>query len=57
VVGMLPLVVGFVMFLMNPSYFQILTTHPTGKTLLGIGIGLELLGFAIIRWMTTPKVS
>lgn len=57
VVGLLPLLVGLVIYVMNPSYFQILLTHPSGRVLFGAGIGLELLGFVMIRWMTTPKVS
>lgn len=57
IVGLLPVVVGVGILFMNPSYFNVLLTHPSGRLLLGTGAGLELTGFLLIRWLTTPRIN
>ncbi|HTZ71325.1 MAG TPA: type II secretion system F family protein [Acetobacteraceae bacterium] len=44
VLAALPIVVGAMLFVMNPEYIGMLFTDKTGEKLLGIGIGMLLMG-------------
>jgi tight adherence protein B len=46
-----PLVVGAVMYLVNPSMVDLLFTDPTGKKLLAFAGASVLTGTLVIRWM------
>ncbi len=45
----LPVVVGSLIFLINPDYMSVLFTHPMGKALLGFAVFLQFVGFLWIR--------
>lgn len=55
IVGILPIVVGGVIFFINPKYIKILFIHPTGKVLLGLAITMQLLGAIIIKKIVTVR--
>ncbi len=52
VLGFTPIVLGFVLFLLNPDYIMVLITEDMGRLLLGFGAFLQLTGFFVIRRMT-----
>lgn len=56
VLGLLPLVVMVPISLSNPDYFRPLFEQQVGRTMLWTGLGLQLVGFGIIRWLTTPRI-
>ena len=56
IMGTLPIVMGGIIFLLNPDYIKILFTHPIGKILLGSAIMMELLGAIVIKKIVTIKV-
>ncbi|MCL4426428.1 MAG: type II secretion system F family protein [Firmicutes bacterium] len=49
VVALLPAGLAVVLYLLDPGYMGPLFTHPLGKTFLGIGAFMQLIGFLIIR--------
>jgi tight adherence protein B len=49
VLAALPIVVGALISLINPTYMNPLFTHPIGKALLGFAMVLQLMGFLWIR--------
>ncbi len=52
----LPIVVFIAVLYMNPSYGEVLLTEPTGKIMLMIAAGMQLMGLAMIRWIVNIKV-
>ncbi|MDW3684082.1 type II secretion system F family protein [Cupriavidus sp. CV2] len=48
ILGLLPLVVGGMMFIMNAAYIMMMWRDPTGKTLLLVAVMLELMGAAML---------
>ncbi len=56
VLGALPFVVGIAICVLNPRYFRLLLETPAGRVMLWIGLGLQIAGFFIIRWITTPRI-
>lgn len=56
IIGLLPIVLGFVIYLIEPDYIGTLFTHPMGMVMLGIGIFFGIVGFITIRKMTTIEV-
>jgi tight adherence protein B len=48
VLALLPFVMTAFLFLINPTFMSRLWTHPTGRTLLGVGLTMMVLG---ILWM------
>ena len=57
ILAALPLVVGLAISLMNPSYLRPLLEDPTGRVMLWTALGLLLVGLALIRWLTTPRLQ
>jgi tight adherence protein B len=49
VLAALPMVVAGIIYLINPQYIGLLTTHPLGRLMLGMAISLQLVGFLWIR--------
>ena len=49
IVGLLPIVIGSIMYLLNPEYIKILFVHPTGKMMLVAGAVSQLIGIMVIR--------
>ncbi|MGB9791657.1 MAG: type II secretion system F family protein [Thermacetogeniaceae bacterium] len=56
IIGILPLALLLVMFLINPSYVGILFKDPVGLALLGGAAGGEVLGILIIRRIVDIRV-
>jgi tight adherence protein B len=52
----LPVVVFCALLFLNPDYISLLLEDPDGKIMLWIGIGLQLMGAAMIKWITNIKV-
>ena len=49
VLAVLPIAVGFAIFLLNRSYIMILFEHPTGRAFLSGAVVLQVLGYLWIR--------
>lgn len=45
----LPLIIGALVFVLNPAYIGILLEHPLGKVLLGVAGTMQFTGFLLIR--------
>ncbi len=56
VLGALPILLGFVMWAMNPEYISILFTHPIGKILLVVSVIAALGGFAWMKKIITIDI-
>ena len=52
----LPIIVFGATVKLNYAYASMLWTHPTGKILLAVAIGMQLMGLAMIRWIVNIKV-
>lgn len=51
IVGLLPVGLAAVLFVLNPAYVSTLVTHPTGRLMLGAAVLSELVGIFLIRKM------
>lgn len=47
--AVLPIIVGTLIYLLNPPYMQLLFTHPIGKLLVFIAVVMQIIGFLWIR--------
>jgi tight adherence protein B len=47
--AVLPIIVGFVIYALNPSYMTLLFTHPIGKLLVFLAVVMQIVGFLWIR--------
>ncbi len=56
IVGVLPIVLGAGIYVMNPDYMGGLFTTKLGHTLIGVALGLEIVGGLIIRKIVRIKV-
>ncbi len=52
----LPIIVFAATIKLNYEYASMLWTHPTGKIMLAVAAGMELMGLAMIRWIVNIKV-
>ena len=52
----LPIVVFIASMWLNPGYAKVLYTDPRGKLMLGLAIGMQIMGMAMIRWIVNIKV-
>lgn len=52
----LPIVVGFILNLINPTYLQPLFTEPLGRVSIVAGIVLEIIGYIVINKIVDIKV-
>jgi len=52
----LPIVVFMASLWLNPGYAKVLYTDPRGKLMLGLAIGMQIMGMALIRWIVNIKV-
>lgn len=53
----LPIVVGAMLFVMNPDYVSLLFTDPTGEKLLAAGAGLLVAGLAAMQQIIKSSLS
>lgn len=56
VIGLLPIILGFVIYLIEPGYIGPLFEHPVGMLMVGAGIVSGVIGFVMIRKLTTIEV-
>jgi Flp pilus assembly protein TadB len=49
-------VVGAIMFYVNPMYTNFFMHDPTGHLMLGAAIGMQLIGYAVIKKIVTIEV-
>ncbi len=49
VLALLPIVVGTLIYLLNPQYGTLMFTHPMGRLMLGGAVVMQLIGFLWIR--------
>lgn len=47
--AVLPIIVGALIYMLNPSYMQLLFTHPIGKMLVFLAVVMQIVGFLWIR--------
>ncbi|RME36538.1 MAG: hypothetical protein D6788_11355 [Planctomycetota bacterium] len=52
----LPILVFFASMALNPEYARTLLEEPTGRVMLLIAAGMQLMGIAMIRWIVNIKV-
>ena len=52
-----PLIVGGLLYAVNPSSIDLLFTDPTGQKLLAYAIGSVLIGQLVIRWMIRRETA
>lgn len=53
---LLPIVIGLILYGLNPGYISLLWTHPTGQKMLAIAIFLQGLGMLLIKKIVSIKV-
>ncbi|HWQ57929.1 MAG TPA: type II secretion system F family protein, partial [Clostridia bacterium] len=51
VIGSLPIGIGLILSMINPDYMQVFFTTQAGRIMLGIAVGMEVIGFIVIRKM------
>jgi tight adherence protein B len=56
VIGLLPVIVGVLIYFIEPEYISVLFTHPLGLMMLGAGVFSGTLGFYFIRKLTIIEV-
>jgi tight adherence protein B len=56
ILAAIPMAVAALMFLVNPSYARFFVDDPTGHLLLAGALGLQLVGYLIIRKIVTIEV-
>lgn len=56
IVGLLPICVGVLIYLINPEYIKVLFIHPMGRVMLAAGIISQLLGIIVIRKIVNIEV-
>lgn len=56
VLALAPAVIGGIIYVLNPGYMEPLFTHPLGKVAIGAAIFLGVVGFLIIKKITTIRV-
>lgn len=56
IISLLPIVLGLIIYLLNPEYVKLLFVHPFGKILLGVaGLG-QVIGILVIRRIVDIEV-
>ncbi len=56
VLAVLPIALGFVIFLLNPSYILTLFQEPVGRLMVAIAVVLQLLGYLWIRKIVDVEI-
>jgi tight adherence protein B len=56
VLGLLPLAIGVVVYMLNPEYISFHFTDPIGRVLLGFAVVLQIVGLLIVRRIVKMKV-
>lgn len=56
VIALLPVILGFLLYLIQPDYIGGLFRHPIGLTMVGAGVISGIIGFILIKKITTIEV-
>lgn len=56
VISLIPIVLAFLMYAINPSYMRPLFTHPIGLAILGVALVMQLIGINVIRRIINIEV-
>ncbi len=56
ILGVLPLVFGGIIWMLNTQYLRLLFTHPAGRRMLLYAVVSVVSGFMVMRWMTRIDV-
>jgi tight adherence protein B len=56
VIGLLPIVIGLFIYLIDPEYMSRFFVHPIGMIMIGAGVISGVIGFILIRKVTTIEV-
>lgn len=56
VLSLIPVVVGAIMFYVNPMYTNFFMHDPTGHLMLGVAIALQLAGYGVIKKIVSIEV-
>lgn len=56
IIGSLPFILLVILYLMNPEYVELLWTDPRGNIMSGIGLGLQLIGVAVMAKMVKFEI-
>ena len=56
ILASIPIAVGLLMFVVNPQYARFFVDDPVGRELLGVALGLQFLGYLVIRKIVTIEV-
>jgi len=56
ILSAIPLAVAALMFVANPEYARFFLDDPAGQKLLAAGLGLQVIGYLIIRKIVTIEV-
>lgn len=56
VIGLLPIILGIVIYFIEPDYIGTLFSHPIGLVMLAIGLVAGVIGFILIRKLTVIEV-
>jgi tight adherence protein B len=56
ILTLLPVVIAFLIWRMNPKYISLLWTHPTGKLMSGLAFFFQMLGILTIKKIVNIKV-
>jgi tight adherence protein B len=56
ILSILPIVLGFILYTLNPAHMSVLWTNPTGVKLMYMAGGMELIGALIIRKIVRIRV-
>lgn len=57
ILSAIPAGVALMMFLVNPQYARFFIVDPMGHNLIAVGLGLQLLGYLIIRKIVTFEID
>jgi tight adherence protein B len=56
VIGVLPVILGFVIYIINPEYMTAFFSNGLGRIAIGVGVLFGMLGFAMINKLTKIEV-
>jgi len=56
ILASIPFGVGVLMFVVNPQYARFFIEDPAGHELMALGLGLQFVGYLIIRKIVTIEV-
>ena len=56
VLTMIPVVVGIIMYFVNPSHMRFFVDDPAGAWMSGLAVGFQVLGFVVIRKIVNIEV-